>query len=408
MPASPHRTARADDGRTWRAGRCGLVLALLARSGRVPAACRRAAGPGGGHRRARLPPAPAPGHRGGALGRPGGGRADHGHRGHARPAAHPATAPATASSLTLLADADGQAHFAYLPPEHATLPSGPDLDYRRARRRRRARTVEPGPLRRGRRERRARGWPPPVVTVAGRDDLPDPALYERPGAHRRPARRARQRQARARRWRTASSTSRCATACCSAPWSASPTRRSTAPGRGPPWSSTRATARPNPASEEAGVRLARALRLRHGVGQHAGQRLLGRRVRRVQPGPDGRRLRHDRDRRPPGLGARAARSAWSACRTRASRQLYTAATNPPHLAARHAPVGHRRPVAAGVARRHLQLGLHPAVDQGARRRPPRPGAPAGSPSASTPATPCAAPTRPCATRTSTSRAWSAA
>src|SRR5687768_2998605 len=30
--------------------------------------------------------------------------------------------------LTLLADEHGQAHFAYLPAEHATLQSGPDLD----------------------------------------------------------------------------------------------------------------------------------------------------------------------------------------------------------------------------------------------------------------------------------------
>ena len=31
--------------------------------------------------------------------------------------------------VTLLADDEGQAHFGYLPGEHATLQSGPDLDY---------------------------------------------------------------------------------------------------------------------------------------------------------------------------------------------------------------------------------------------------------------------------------------
>ncbi|MGH9261433.1 MAG: hypothetical protein ACRD08_16325, partial [Acidimicrobiales bacterium] len=31
--------------------------------------------------------------------------------------------------LTMLADDQGQAHFAYLPPEHATVQSGPGLDF---------------------------------------------------------------------------------------------------------------------------------------------------------------------------------------------------------------------------------------------------------------------------------------
>ena len=52
--------------------------------------------------------------------------------------------------------------------------------------------------------------------------------------------------------------------------------------------------------------------------QHARHRLLGRRVRRVQPGPGRRRLRRRRDRRPPAVGAARHGPAWSASATRAS------------------------------------------------------------------------------------------
>ncbi len=79
--------------------------------------------------------------------------------------------------LTMLADDLGQAHFAYIPPEHATVQSGPDLDYSQLD------VVAGSTLAPGRyvvvddsaRPRLAG----PVVTVAGRDDHPDPALYER-------------------------------------------------------------------------------------------------------------------------------------------------------------------------------------------------------------------------------------
>jgi len=79
--------------------------------------------------------------------------------------------------LTLLADDQGQAHFAYLPPSHQTLPSGPDLDYS-ALDAVDGTTVEPGRYVVADDEadpRLATG----VLRVPGRDDVPDPGLYER-------------------------------------------------------------------------------------------------------------------------------------------------------------------------------------------------------------------------------------
>jgi uncharacterized protein len=78
--------------------------------------------------------------------------------------------------LTLLADADGQAHFAYLPAEHTTLPSGPDLEVGDLD------VVSGTVVAPGRyvvvddsaQPRQASS----VITVGGRDDLPDPALYD--------------------------------------------------------------------------------------------------------------------------------------------------------------------------------------------------------------------------------------
>ena len=78
--------------------------------------------------------------------------------------------------LTLLADAHGQVHFAYLPPEHVTVQSGSDLpigelDVVGGS------VVEPGRyvvVDDSAEPRLASA----VVTVGGRDDLPDPALYE--------------------------------------------------------------------------------------------------------------------------------------------------------------------------------------------------------------------------------------
>lgn len=78
--------------------------------------------------------------------------------------------------LTLLADADGQAHFAYVPPDHATLQSGPglqvgDLDVVSGT------VVEAGRyvvIDDSAQPRLASE----VITVGSRDDLPDPELYE--------------------------------------------------------------------------------------------------------------------------------------------------------------------------------------------------------------------------------------
>lgn len=79
--------------------------------------------------------------------------------------------------LTLLADEEGQAHFAYLPPEHTTLQSGPGLDLAGldvvA-----GTVVEPGryAVVDDSAEPRLASQ---VVTVTARDDVPDPSLYER-------------------------------------------------------------------------------------------------------------------------------------------------------------------------------------------------------------------------------------
>jgi predicted acyl esterase len=79
--------------------------------------------------------------------------------------------------LTLLADEHGQAHFAYLPAEHATVQSGPDLDMGSLDAVN-GTTVEPG------RyavidDSAAPRLASEVVTVPGRDDVPEPALYDR-------------------------------------------------------------------------------------------------------------------------------------------------------------------------------------------------------------------------------------
>ena len=132
--------------------------------------------------------------------------------------------------LTLLADDQGQAHFAYLPPEHATVAVGPDLDLGGRSTRSHGTTVEPGryavvddsaspaPRQRGRHRSRA-------ATTC-----PTTALYDGQDADRRPARHPRQPQAGLGHRRGASSTSRCATACGSAPWCASPTTALYGPG----------------------------------------------------------------------------------------------------------------------------------------------------------------------------------
>jgi hypothetical protein len=79
--------------------------------------------------------------------------------------------------LTLLADDQGQAHFAYLPPEHTTLQSGAGLDYSQLDVTRGG-TVEPGRyvvLDDSADPRLASD----VLAVPARDDVPDTSLYER-------------------------------------------------------------------------------------------------------------------------------------------------------------------------------------------------------------------------------------
>jgi predicted acyl esterase len=80
--------------------------------------------------------------------------------------------------LTLLADDQGQAHFAYLPDEYREVQSGPDLDWTDLGDPTAARVVE-----HGRYVIRDDSASPVlatgVVTVPGRDEAPDTALYDR-------------------------------------------------------------------------------------------------------------------------------------------------------------------------------------------------------------------------------------
>src|SRR5262249_5112992 len=72
----------------------------------------------------------------------------------------------------------GQAHFSYVPGRYLDLQSGPDLDLAQFGDLDRASTLQPG-----RYVIRDDGADPvptsPVFTVIGRDDHPDPALYDR-------------------------------------------------------------------------------------------------------------------------------------------------------------------------------------------------------------------------------------
>jgi predicted acyl esterase len=78
--------------------------------------------------------------------------------------------------LTLRADALGQAHFAYVPPEHVALDSGPALDFTQLD------VVGGGTVTPGRYvvvdDSASPRLASAVVTVPGRDDHPDPTLYE--------------------------------------------------------------------------------------------------------------------------------------------------------------------------------------------------------------------------------------
>ena len=84
--------------------------------------------------------------------------------------------PRARERLTLLADADGQAHFAYLPPEPATVQSGPGLDMG-ALDAVHGTTVEPGRYALVDESATPR-LATRVLTVPERDDVPDQALYD--------------------------------------------------------------------------------------------------------------------------------------------------------------------------------------------------------------------------------------
>ena len=80
--------------------------------------------------------------------------------------------------LTLRADDGGQAHFAYLPDEYREVQSGPDLDWADLGDPAAAGVVEPGRYV-IRDDRASPALVTGVVTVPGRDDVPDTALYDR-------------------------------------------------------------------------------------------------------------------------------------------------------------------------------------------------------------------------------------
>jgi uncharacterized protein len=80
--------------------------------------------------------------------------------------------------LTLRADNEGQAHFAYLPAEYREVQSGPDLDWTDLGDPAAAGVVEPGPYV-IRDDEASPQLTTGVVTVPGRDDVPDTALYDR-------------------------------------------------------------------------------------------------------------------------------------------------------------------------------------------------------------------------------------
>jgi uncharacterized protein len=80
--------------------------------------------------------------------------------------------------LTLLADDQGQAHFAYLPDEYREVQSGPDLDWADMGDPAAASVVEPGRYV-IRDDSASPALASSAVRVPGRDDVPDTALYDR-------------------------------------------------------------------------------------------------------------------------------------------------------------------------------------------------------------------------------------
>jgi uncharacterized protein len=80
--------------------------------------------------------------------------------------------------LTMRADDEGQAHFAYLPDEYTEVQSGPSLDWTELGDPTAAGVLEPGRYV-IRDDEASPALTTGVVTVPGRDDVPDTALYDR-------------------------------------------------------------------------------------------------------------------------------------------------------------------------------------------------------------------------------------
>ena len=135
----------------------------------------------------------------------------------------------------------------------------------------------------------------------------------------------------------------------------------------------------NPGGGESSIEpIARAARLRGRRRQHARHRLLGRRLRLLRAAAGPRRLRRDRDRRPPALGRSTTRSGCSASPTAGSASCSSAQTRPPSLAGDHAAVGDRQHPDDALSGRHPQHRLRARVGGGPRprrrARRPRPAA----------------------------------
>ena len=131
------------------------------------------------------------------------------------------------------------------------------------------------------------------------------------------------------------------------------------------------TTRPHPSGEtDVGSLLMRLAGIRRRVGAAARLGLLGRRVGPVRPADDLRRLR--RRSRPSACsrGSRAAGSAWSASRSRATARSPWPRRNPPHLAAIAPDVVPGQPLRHRPPGRHLQRRLRQVLDRRARAQRP--------------------------------------
>ena len=262
----------------------------------------------------------------------------------AAPGAHLRVCDADGQAVaTLVADGTGQAHLAFVPAVHRVLATPEDVV---------AALSDGWPL------------PPGEYTVVDESASPPAPARTRPRAGRgRPPRPVALRAGAARGLRLRDRA-----------------RRRAAVGDGPV--PQRGPLRPGPVAHGGRVLGLRPLRprqpparhhdrqpagLRRGRREHAGHGVLGRRLRHLQPGPGGRRLRRHRDRGPPALGAPRPGGHGGAQLPR-----YQPALRGRHPAAppgrHHPPVGHRRPLPPAVARRDLQLRVHPGLGRHARRR----------------------------------------